>query len=325
MSVFLDWFLDPVNNERLRSPKSSSSGGVHNKVADLHAEIVEYVKERSGTTWEISQVKTKIKYAREKYNRARNLIRKASTQGNIDEQTLRDMVLNMCPDYDRFHELYAVQEEGKQRNNVESDDDSGDSDEDEDNAVDNEKEKEKEKEQEIAPRLIEEQTTIRTHVQPSAKRLKESRYEAEDPKIESVLQKIINMVDSDQSNLSDLQESRKDLRRREQAMDERERAWMERWIQRENEHHILLSERRQAVEKELMERKQLVEKELAEMKAELKQERAEFKQEVSEFKQERAEFKKEVDEERERVQQIREELAAARIELELRTVSCKDK
>lgn len=102
MNVFLEWLLDPINNDRLQHPKHVAG----HKVGDIHKEIAKYVNDRCGTDWKPAQVKTKIKYAKEKYIKARNMSRETG-QGDTDESTLRERMLAECPLYDQFHAVYV--------------------------------------------------------------------------------------------------------------------------------------------------------------------------------------------------------------------------
>ncbi|KAF9154161.1 hypothetical protein BGX20_004741 [Mortierella sp. AD010] len=88
MDAFVEWLLDPINNDRLQHPKQVAG----HKVADLHKEVAQYVNDQCGTDWKASQMKTKIKYAKDKYIKARDMTRKTG-EGDTDDTTLRDRMM----------------------------------------------------------------------------------------------------------------------------------------------------------------------------------------------------------------------------------------
>ncbi|KAG0248342.1 hypothetical protein BG011_000178 [Mortierella polycephala] len=51
-------------------------------------------------------VKSKIQYAKRKYDAA-NTKRKETGAGGTDKETLRDIMLDICPDFDGFHAVYG--------------------------------------------------------------------------------------------------------------------------------------------------------------------------------------------------------------------------
>ncbi|KAF9997588.1 hypothetical protein BGZ79_008728 [Entomortierella chlamydospora] len=303
MNVFLDWLLDPINNERLKNPKPIAG----HKIGDLHKEIAKYVNDCCGTDWKPQQVKTKIQYAKDKYIKARDIPRKTGG-GDTDDQTLKDRVLSECPEFDRFHAVYVgsvvlnppppkhsiVLSDDELHNSTDSDPETSDFDEDINGSMLDDEDlipcmaSMIENEQENTPGPSQAQAT-RTSKPPPTKRRKGNRnelFDAHDASILDSLKELKETAEMNQLSSSNFREAMKDLRRKEQAMEERERKWTEtstrRMLEQERELQTLLAQRRQTLETEM-----------AEMKAELKQEKTELKQEKAELKQERADFKKE--------------------------------
>ncbi|KAF9161864.1 hypothetical protein BGX21_010069 [Mortierella sp. AD011] len=337
MNVFLDWLLDPVNNERLENPKPVA----RHKIGDLHKEIAKYVNDRCGTDWKPQQVKTKIQYAKDKYIKALDIIRKIG-EGDTDDQALKDRVLSECPEFVRFHAVYVdsvilnppppkhsiVLSDDELRNNSNSDPETSDFDEDTYGSmfdggdltpcmapmIENEREN--------ASGLNRVQAK-RTSKPPPTKRWKGNRnelFDAHDALILDGLKELKEAVKMNQLGSSNFQEAMKDLRRKEQAMEERERNWTEtsarRMLEQEREFQTLLAKRRQALEAEIAEMKA----ELKQERAELKQERAEFKQEIADFKKEQEKFRKEKEEYLILREELVREVAATKKELEIRGV-----
>ncbi|KAG0269820.1 hypothetical protein DFQ27_001940 [Actinomortierella ambigua] len=97
MDTFFDWITDPINHERLYK-KNPVSG---QKTKDLHKEIAALVNSVHNVQWTPVQVKSKIAYTRTKYREAAKL--NSTYQGS-------DVVfkqLEICPLYTRLHEVYS--------------------------------------------------------------------------------------------------------------------------------------------------------------------------------------------------------------------------
>ncbi|KAF9154864.1 hypothetical protein DFQ26_009932 [Actinomortierella ambigua] len=96
MDTFFDWITDPINHERLYK-KNPVSG---QKTKDLHKEIAALVNSVHNVQWTPVQVKSKIAYTRTKYREAAKM--NSTYQGS-------DVVfkqLEICPLYTRLHEVY---------------------------------------------------------------------------------------------------------------------------------------------------------------------------------------------------------------------------
>ncbi|KAF9373790.1 hypothetical protein BGX21_004322 [Mortierella sp. AD011] len=102
MSTLVDWLTDYENHKRLNNPRPVSGS----KPIDLQREIAVHVNALNGTEWDEGHVKSKIQYARKKYQDAKTLAN-STGEGDTDKTTLRKRMLELCPDYDRFHAVYS--------------------------------------------------------------------------------------------------------------------------------------------------------------------------------------------------------------------------
>lgn len=101
-STLVDWLADYDNHKRLNAPRPVSGC----KPIDVRKEIAALVNRTHGTEWDESNVKSKIQYAKKKYQDAKAIL--ASTgEGNTDYAILRKRILEICPPFDRLHAVYS--------------------------------------------------------------------------------------------------------------------------------------------------------------------------------------------------------------------------
>ncbi|KAF9108900.1 hypothetical protein BGX27_008186 [Mortierella sp. AM989] len=102
MDAFVDWLTVPDNHMRLSNPRLTSG----KKPRDLYLEIANYVNSIHDTDWTHVTVKSKIQYAKKKYEDAISLIKNTGEEG-IDKEIIRKKARAICPDYERFHAVYS--------------------------------------------------------------------------------------------------------------------------------------------------------------------------------------------------------------------------
>ncbi|KAG0012064.1 hypothetical protein BGZ80_000234 [Entomortierella chlamydospora] len=260
-------------------------------------------------------MKTKIKYAKDKYIKARDMARK-TIEGDTDGVMLRDRMLAECPHFDRFHAIYvgnvSVNPSPPRNSNSLSDDDAQDSSEPEEETSDIEildnSEVVNGKARADTPQSSE---------RPLSKRRKgNDRYAAEQESIDTSLQKIADKVQGHQPLASQHLES---LLRRELALEEREREWMNRILKADEDRRQALKDERsdfkaemedgrarlarlrkeidnerERLDKEIDEKRERFRKEIEAGREELMKEREELKKEKEELKKEKEEFKEKV-------------------------------
>ncbi|KAF9406783.1 hypothetical protein BGZ76_006261, partial [Entomortierella beljakovae] len=103
MDLFVEWMTDPENHAKL-SKKRPVSG---QKASDLHLVIANYVNGIIGTKWTKEIVKGKIQYTKQKYDEATRLKNITGGGETKDMDDLREKMLALCPDYDKFHEVWG--------------------------------------------------------------------------------------------------------------------------------------------------------------------------------------------------------------------------
>ncbi|KAF9196054.1 hypothetical protein BGZ50_002311 [Haplosporangium sp. Z 11] len=294
MNALLDWLTVPENDHRLNTGKISGT-----KIGDLHKEIAEYVNKRSGTTWKADQVKTNIRYARDKYRLAKDLTNTTS-EGDAETETLRERMLAICPAYDRLYAVYEnsmIRDPSSPRQSVsypgeEQISDGSDretSDLDEDNAAGDASDGDTQPEGGTRENSVAQSTTGNRKSQ-TAKRRKVDHL----TNLKDSLDSIKGLAQQTNNSSNEIMEARKDLRRREQAQDEREKVWAEKMMDRERKHDEMLAQRWQEFDRMLAQRRQEFEQEKAEYRAEVKQEKAEVKQEREMMLQQREDLVREL-------------------------------
>ncbi|KAF9190777.1 hypothetical protein BGZ50_009828 [Haplosporangium sp. Z 11] len=102
MNELVDWLTDFDNHKRLHAVRPVSG----QRPVDVRKEISAYIKERCGAEMDEAQIKSKIQYAKKRYQEAKELTERTG-EGDTESGTLRERMLELCPDYDRFHAIYA--------------------------------------------------------------------------------------------------------------------------------------------------------------------------------------------------------------------------
>lgn len=103
MGAFVDWITDPHNHEKLNKVRTVSG----QKKTDIYEQIAEYVNGIAGTDWNQKIVKSKIDYAKKKYDAARDLAKTTGGGSTENLAELRKQMLELCPEYDRFHAIWG--------------------------------------------------------------------------------------------------------------------------------------------------------------------------------------------------------------------------
>ncbi|KAF9287998.1 hypothetical protein BGZ68_000953 [Mortierella alpina] len=108
MVPFVDWITTPANHAALlnhrRSSTSSSSGETMSQALER---LRAYVKEKTGVKWLQSQIRSKLQYARKKYDMARKLGESRTSLRDTDTAKLRRRMLDLCPYYEKFNAVYG--------------------------------------------------------------------------------------------------------------------------------------------------------------------------------------------------------------------------
>jgi hypothetical protein len=102
VAELVDWLTD-IDNHNLLNAVRPSPG---KKPGDIRKKIAEHVNSIAGTSWDESTVKSKIQYARRQYLKAKDTMG-STGEGDSEDGTLRSRILEICPDYDRFHAVYS--------------------------------------------------------------------------------------------------------------------------------------------------------------------------------------------------------------------------
>ncbi|KAF9429272.1 hypothetical protein BGZ76_001560, partial [Entomortierella beljakovae] len=102
VDALVEWLIDPDNHEKLNRKKPISG----QKLTDIHAEIAVYINSKCQSNWDRGIVKSKIEYVKKKYDQAR-AISQSTGAGDAEKETLREQMLDICPHFDRFHEVYG--------------------------------------------------------------------------------------------------------------------------------------------------------------------------------------------------------------------------
>ncbi|KAF9399568.1 hypothetical protein BGX21_006001 [Mortierella sp. AD011] len=246
-------------------------------------------------------MKTKIKYAKDKYIKARDMARKTG-EGDVDDATLRDRMLAECPHFDRFHAIYvgnvSVNPSSPRNSGSLSDDEAQDSSEPEEETDDIE--------------ILDNSEVINGKARPdtfqsserplSKRRKGNDRYASGQESIDANLQKIAEKVQGHQLLVSQHLEY---LLRRELALEEREREWMDRILKADEDRRQALRDERSDFKAEMEDGRTR----LARLRKEIDNERERLDKEID---NERERLDKEIDEKRER---FRKEMEAGREEL----------
>ncbi|KAF9425814.1 hypothetical protein BGZ76_003060 [Entomortierella beljakovae] len=302
MDAFVDWVTDPENHQRLNNPRPTSG----KRASDIHLEIADYINSlHDDLKWTAENVKSKIQYAKKKYAEARALSN-STGEGDTDEATLRERILAILPEYDRFHGVYSTSlsrnpPRPKQSVVYLDDQPAGDADGIEDN---------------ISELSVEDLDEVGSSMSGShrKRRRKNNSQHITDTMTGFATAAVTESsarAKAVESSLIDLAETRKDVRRRELAIEEREKESYQRMAEAERKHQEILDRKHQ----EMLDRRQ---KEYLEEKAELKAERAELKAERAELKAEKAEMKAEREAFKAEKEKLVSENAVLKRELEIR-------
>ncbi|KAF9096228.1 hypothetical protein BGX27_001143 [Mortierella sp. AM989] len=103
MNAFVDWMTDPHNYEKLKKVRTVAG----QTKADIHEQIANHVNGIAGTGWTVKVVKNKIDYAKKKYEQAKELASAAGGSSIANLVELRKQMLEICPEYDRFHAVWG--------------------------------------------------------------------------------------------------------------------------------------------------------------------------------------------------------------------------
>ncbi|KAF9092684.1 hypothetical protein BGX27_001755 [Mortierella sp. AM989] len=258
MDAFVDWMTDPENHQRLNNPLPLPG----RRACDVHQEIANYVNSlHSDLKWTVDNVKSKIQYAKKKYVEARAIIN--STDGDIEDATFCEQALTLMPDYNRFQAVYGASLDRNRprpkKSVVYLDDLPEDNSDIEVNIAD-----------EIPEPTAEDRQLTMDGVESSVSELnrkRRRRYELSVPQhvndsmagfTTAEVTEPSTRAKAAESSLADIAETRRDLRRRELIMEEKEKKSYQRMVDVERKYQEMLDRRQQ----ELMEEK-------AELKAQM--------------------------------------------------------
>ncbi|KAG0350420.1 hypothetical protein BGZ54_003830, partial [Gamsiella multidivaricata] len=76
------------------------------KVCDIHREIAVLVNQQCGTEWKSEDVRSNIRGIEKKYKDAHALIT-STGEGYNGTKTLQERMYDICPLYDRLHQVYV--------------------------------------------------------------------------------------------------------------------------------------------------------------------------------------------------------------------------
>ncbi|KAF9116772.1 hypothetical protein BGX27_011086 [Mortierella sp. AM989] len=110
MDMFVEWATDPEIYEKLINPRPVSG----QRAIDLYVEIAKKVNAQHGTKWDKKAIKSKLQYAKSKYDAARKIVletgsgdkEKSDGEDEIDE-SLKEQIEAICPPYNKFHAIYG--------------------------------------------------------------------------------------------------------------------------------------------------------------------------------------------------------------------------
>ncbi|KAF9916194.1 hypothetical protein BX616_004363 [Lobosporangium transversale] len=105
MQQLVAWLTDPDNHRRMNNARPTSG----NKPNDLRREIAAYVKKETGVDWTSEQIKSKIQYAKQRYNQAKEAkeLMMSTEEGNTENTYALKKVKDICPYFDDFDAVYA--------------------------------------------------------------------------------------------------------------------------------------------------------------------------------------------------------------------------
>ncbi|KAF9157543.1 hypothetical protein BGX20_003850 [Mortierella sp. AD010] len=298
IDALVDWITDPDNYEKLNKKKPISG----QKVSDIHAEIADYINSICQSGWDKHIVKSKIEYAKKKYDQARAISQRTGA-GDTEQETLREQIQDICPHFDRFHEVYGgslsrnpppfkesvviedvppprkrpcrqIVEEESESSDLEIQADQTLDDFISEDAIDGDRESTR-------------SSSVTARGSGSAvKRRKNNIKSPEEYRL--ALRRTQDSADKAEENRAkevenrarEVDEFRKDLRRREMLLEARERDFGEKLLEREKRHDEMLKARELALEERFNLRLQQLDQE----RAEINQEKAALKQRNDEIK-----------------------------------------
>ncbi|KAF9557902.1 hypothetical protein EC968_007397 [Mortierella alpina] len=97
-SEFIDWITNPENFNRLYAHRTVGA----ESVADIQANIAEYVNSKALTAWATEPVQQKLAYVRRRYRHAFALARRTS-ETEYDHHARK---VSCCPYFDRLHAVF---------------------------------------------------------------------------------------------------------------------------------------------------------------------------------------------------------------------------
>ncbi|KAF9946363.1 hypothetical protein BGZ72_000386 [Mortierella alpina] len=101
MISFVNWVATPENYATMSGKKSSGQ-----TLGQAVERLRSYIKEQSGVKWLPSQIRSKLQYARKKYDLAADLARTYAAL-DTEPQKLRYKMLDICPFYEQLHSVYG--------------------------------------------------------------------------------------------------------------------------------------------------------------------------------------------------------------------------
>jgi hypothetical protein len=102
MDMFIRWVTDPYTYKRLSNPRPV----IGQRAVDIYLELANSVNIKHRTNWDADTVKSKLQYARKKYDAARHLAM-SSSESDTDEETLFSKVRSICPYFEELHRIWS--------------------------------------------------------------------------------------------------------------------------------------------------------------------------------------------------------------------------
>ncbi|KAI8348972.1 hypothetical protein B0O80DRAFT_461673 [Mortierella sp. GBAus27b] len=101
MDAFLDW-ITVVGHYRQ----------AQHRLVHSHRNVARYIASKHGTRWDPEMVKSALKFVKERYYQAREILTSTDNGGNTEtDATLRDKVLTVCPPFEKLDTVFGTPSE----------------------------------------------------------------------------------------------------------------------------------------------------------------------------------------------------------------------
>ncbi|KAF9990035.1 hypothetical protein BGZ80_005889 [Entomortierella chlamydospora] len=103
MDMFIEWATDSDINEKLINPRPVPG----QRAVDLYDEIAAKVNAKHGTKWDRKAIKSKLQYAKAKYDAAKKIARSLGDGEDESDKSLKEQIEAICPPCNKFHAVYG--------------------------------------------------------------------------------------------------------------------------------------------------------------------------------------------------------------------------